>query len=109
MPRSKTASRTDWERVKKEAAADAPIPYDPKDDPYDPNDDAAVEAYWSNGDILDAKGRVIRRGRGPQKTPTKERITIRLSHEVVNHFRAGGKGWQSRMDEVLRKWVEHRR
>lgn len=26
--------------------------------------------------------------RGPQKTPTKERITIRLSREVVDQFRA---------------------
>ena len=35
--------------------------------------------------------------RGPQKTPTKERITIRLSRDVVERFRATGEGWQSRV------------
>ncbi len=43
--------------------------------------------------------------RGPQKTPTKERITIRFSEEVLEHFRATGKGWQSRMDEALKDWI----
>ncbi|MDR3683626.1 MAG: BrnA antitoxin family protein [Geothrix sp.] len=43
--------------------------------------------------------------RGPQKTPTKDRINIRLSHDVVEHFRATGPGWQSRIDEALREWV----
>jgi uncharacterized protein (DUF4415 family) len=109
MPNSKATSRTDWKRVKKEIAEDAPIPYNSEDGPYDPNDAAAVQVYWNRGDILDAEGKVIRRGRGPQKSPTKERITIRFSHEVVDHFRAGGKGWQSRMDDVLREWIEHRR
>ena len=46
--------------------------------------------------------------RGPQKAPTKERITIRLSPEVVARFRATGDGWQSRMDVALREWLhEH--
>lgn len=39
--------------------------------------------------------------RGPQKTPTKERITIRLSRDVVERFRATGDGWQSRVDGAL--------
>ncbi len=43
----------------------------------------------------------IRRPRGPQVEPTKERITIRLSHEVLEHFRSGGKGWQTRLDQML--------
>ncbi|MBF0261311.1 MAG: BrnA antitoxin family protein [Magnetococcales bacterium] len=43
--------------------------------------------------------------RGAQKAPTKERITIRLSREVVEAFRATGNGWQSRVDDVLKGWV----
>jgi len=43
--------------------------------------------------------------RGPQKAPTKERITIRLSPEVVARFRATGEGWQSRMDAALQEWL----
>jgi uncharacterized protein (DUF4415 family) len=45
--------------------------------------------------------------RGPQKTPTKERITIRLSREVVESFRESGEGWQTRVDAVLREWLKH--
>ena len=44
--------------------------------------------------------------RGPQKAPTKERITIRLSREVVNRFRKSGAGWQTRVDAALREWLE---
>ena len=44
--------------------------------------------------------------RGPQKTPTKERITIRLSPEVVQPFRATGEGWQTRVDAALKDWLK---
>lgn len=44
--------------------------------------------------------------RGPQKTPTKERITIRLSPEVVQPFRATGQGWQTRLDAALKDWLK---
>ncbi|WP_371820324.1 BrnA antitoxin family protein [Verticiella alkaliphila] len=46
------------------------------------------------------------RGRGPQKAPTKERITIRLSPDVLDSFRASGPGWQGRMDDALRDWLK---
>jgi uncharacterized protein (DUF4415 family) len=48
----------------------------------------------------------LKKLRGPQKAPTKQRITIRLSPEVVTKFRATGKGWQSRIDEVLQDWLK---
>lgn len=44
--------------------------------------------------------------RGPQKAPTKERITIRLSREVVERFRATGEGWQTRVDAALQDWLK---
>lgn len=97
-PQTKAKSQTDWKRVKREAKANAPIPYSPEDGPYDPNNASAVSAYWN-------QGKVIRRGRGPQKEPTKEAITIRLSANVVEHFRAKGRGWQSKVDEALSEWV----
>lgn len=43
--------------------------------------------------------------RGRQKAPTKERITIRLSQEVVQSFRATGEGWQTRVDAALQDWL----
>ncbi|MDT8398877.1 MAG: BrnA antitoxin family protein [Pseudomonadales bacterium] len=44
--------------------------------------------------------------RGQQKAPTKERITIRLSSEVVQSFRATGEGWQTRIDPALKEWLK---
>ena len=46
--------------------------------------------------------------RGPQKAPTKTRVSIRLSPEVVSAFKADGPGWQSRIDAVLKEWVAAR-
>jgi len=45
---------SDWDWVRKQIAADAPVPYDPNDPddgPYDPNDDAAVDAYFDKATI----------------------------------------------------------
>jgi len=42
------------------------------------------------------------RVRGPQKAPTKVPVSLRLSPEVVDHFRATGDGWQARIDEALK-------
>lgn len=49
------------------------------------------------------------RRRGPQKTPKKVPLSLRLSPEVVKHFRAKGRGWQTRIDEALRKVVGSRK
>ena len=45
------------------------------------------------------------RGR-PKAAVTKERITIRLSPDVVQPFRATGDGWQTRIDAALRDWLK---
>lgn len=44
----------------------------------------------------------------PKAEVTKERITIRLSPDVLAAFRAGGAGWQTRMDAALREWIGKR-
>ena len=41
--------------------------------------------------------------RGPQKSPTKQQVTLRLDRDVVDRFRAAGPGWQRRINEALRK------
>ena len=43
------------------------------------------------------------RTRGAQKLPRKVPVSIRLSREVVEHFKATGPGWQRRIDETLKK------
>jgi uncharacterized protein (DUF4415 family) len=49
------------------------------------------------------KGALRHRGqRGPQKTPKKVPVSIRLSPDVLTHFKATGNGWQTRLDDALR-------
>jgi uncharacterized protein (DUF4415 family) len=50
----------------------------------------------------------IRKGRGPNKSPTKKLVSLRLSREVIEHFKSTGVGWQSRIDETLRKVVKRK-
>ena len=48
-------SLSDWEWVKKQIAADAPVPYDasdPDDGPYDPNDDDAVDRFLTDANLV---------------------------------------------------------
>ena len=43
--------------------------------------------------------------RGPQKAPTKQATTIRLSPDVMTAFKATGTGWQTRIDSALKDWL----
>ena len=45
------------------------------------------------------------RGR-PKSGNKKLLVSVRYSPEVVAYFKSTGEGWQSRMDGVLRKYVE---
>ena len=51
---------------------------------------------------------LVRLGR-PKAESTKARISIRISPEVMAFFKADGPGWQTRIDNVLRQYVEQRR
>jgi uncharacterized protein (DUF4415 family) len=47
--------------------------------------------------------RLLKKGRGPQQSPTKKLISIRLSQDVLTALRAKGRGWQGLADETLRR------
>lgn len=51
-----------------------------------------------------ARKAVARRGR-PPGSGTKESTTIRFDKDVLEAFKAGGPGWQSRMNAALREWL----
>jgi uncharacterized protein (DUF4415 family) len=53
------------------------------------------------GEVFPDLARAIRRGRGPQKTPTKRAISLRVDPDVLAAYRATGKGWQARMNATL--------
>jgi uncharacterized protein (DUF4415 family) len=45
--------------------------------------------------------------RGKQKAPTKIPVTIRLDEDIVDSYKAGGKGWQGRINNDLRGSMMH--
>ena len=67
---------------------------------------ADLEDFRPSRQVLPASLRKKVGVRGPQNAPTKERITIRLSPEVVQRFRASGDGWQTKMDAALQDWLK---
>ena len=89
---------TDWERVKREAAADAPI--DDQTGPYDPKDTAAVAAYWQQATITRGRGR-------PAVAVKRPTLNMRVDADVLDAFKATGPGWQTRINAVLRDAVAH--
>ncbi|HET8802360.1 MAG TPA: BrnA antitoxin family protein [Marinobacter sp.] len=57
-------------------------------------------------ELTDTEFRSLRPIGRPKSEVTKERITIRLSQEVVEKFRATGSGWQTRMDKALQEYLK---
>jgi len=73
-----------------------------------PEEDAVITAGAlsdpDNRPQTDAEIAAMRRQRGqrgPQKTATKCQVTLRLDPEVIDFFKATGKGWQSRINDTL--------
>ncbi len=75
-----------------------------------PEEDAAINAgIAADPDTHELSGEEftkLRRLGRPRAAVTKERITIRLSREVVEQFRASGDGWQTRVDRALQDWLK---
>ncbi len=46
------------------------------------------------------------RRRGPQKTPTKVQATLRIDRDVIEYLRGTGPGWQTRVNDTLRRAVD---
>jgi uncharacterized protein (DUF4415 family) len=69
-----------------------------------------LKRFKSATDILPRELAEIlpKRGR-PAGTATKTSTTVRFDNDVLEAFKAMGKGWQSRMNAALRDWLkEHR-
>jgi uncharacterized protein (DUF4415 family) len=102
-PTERKPSGTDWDRVKREAAVDAPVPFDVAADadiePYDPNNAAAVATYWQAATIKRSRGRPLVLVRRPT-------LNMRVDAEVLEAFKATGPGWQTRINALLREAVK---
>jgi uncharacterized protein (DUF4415 family) len=58
----------------------------------DPDADEVPETFWRSTEIIEPEG--------------TEQITLRLPRRVLKHFRATGKGYQSRISAVLQSYVD---
>src|SRR5688572_19369611 len=103
MTANKRKSRTDWSKVDAHQISEAEYEEIPE---------------WTQDQIDRAEiaigGKVIRPAQGtltkgpgrPKKSNAKVSVHLRLSPEVLAHYRARGPGWQTRIDETLRKAVK---
>ena len=48
---------------------------------------------------------VAQRGRAPKKA-RKQTTTLRLDRDIIEHFRKDGPGWQTRINDTLRRAVK---
>lgn len=76
--------KTDWKRLK--SMKDEKIDY--SDIPPLPDDDS----FWASTELV---------------IPHKKTITIRLDPDVLNWFKIQGKGYQSRINAILRAYMKH--
>ncbi|MDD2723387.1 MAG: BrnA antitoxin family protein [Methylovulum sp.] len=98
-----TANLTDWDKVK--SLTDEEIIHD-IDSPRTSEADWAQAFVSHSGAELHTE--IIKRKRSANKLPVKEQVAIRFDAEILAYFRSTGKGWQTRMNEVLKEWIrEH--
>ena len=74
----------------------------------DPDAASHLDREWFERAEIREGGRLIRPARAvgrPKKDMPKVAANIRLDPEVLAYFRAAGRGWQSRINEALRKVV----
>jgi len=70
---------------------------------------AGIIADPNTYELTESEGIKLRRVGRPLSTVTKERVTIRLSRDVTEYFRRSGRGWQTRMNEVLQEYISSHR
>src|SRR6185312_15959817 len=104
MPESKRPLGSDLARI--DATTDEDIARQIAEDP-----DTAPELTneWFDKADLHYGETLLRRGRGrPPLEVRKKLVLLRLDQDVIDAFRVGGPGWQSRIDAALRKrlWGE---
>ena len=56
------------------------------------------------GEVFPHLSDLIRRGRGrPAVAKPRKQVSLRLDPDVIEKFKATGKGWQGRINEVLKQ------
>jgi uncharacterized protein (DUF4415 family) len=86
---SRRKGKTDWAAV--DALTDKQIADAVRDDP----DAVPIDVDWSDAVLV--------------IPPKKKAISIRLDTDVLDYFKAGGEGYQRRINAVLRAFMQGRK
>ena len=79
--------RTDWERLRAEEAAGI--------EPELDEEEIGIEWDWDNARMV--------------RAPVKKAVSVRLDQDVIDFFKGEGPGYQTRMNAVLRSYMEAKR
>lgn len=63
-----------------------------------------TDAWFQRADLYEGE-KLLRRGR-PKAEVTKTPIKLRLDPDIIEAFKASGRGWQTRMNDALRDWLK---
>ena len=99
MSERKQKSRTDWAKVDAYVLTAADYEEIPE-----LTDEELDRAEISIGDLVirPANGTLTKPGR-PKSAASKQSVHLRLSPDVLAYYRKTGPGWQTRIDDTLRK------
>ena len=93
MQKSSDDSTASWERfdaheIQPEEYADIP----------------ELDEAWFAQAVPYVGGKPVLRGR-PRKENAKRKVMLRIDPDVLEGFKAHGKGWQTQMNAALRDWI----
>ena len=76
---------------------------------FDPENPPTTDADWEGAiasrSLPQLREKLAMRQRGPGHAPPKIPATIRFDHDVLDGLRATGRGWQTRVNEVMKEWL----
>ena len=90
-PTDKNRGRTDWRRVRAMTEAEIRAAAE-----GDPDARLTTRAFWDEAQLILPR-------------PPKAQVTLRLDADVLAWFKGGGRGYQTRINAVLRSYMEHAR
>ncbi len=88
---------------KKEKSAAASASKGRKPEWTDPDDAPEITDEMLDRATIGKGGKVIQRGRPPLGDRAKRAVTVRLDVDIVEAYRALGRGWQTRLNADLRR------
>ena len=105
MTKPKTTPKTTLITDSEEAAIQAGIAKDPDNPEWTREEFARARPFAEEFPKLAAS---LTRSGGQQEEPAKILVSLRLSRDILDYFKAGGLDWQARIEDLLRKAMADR-